>query len=324
MNVRLLALAFAALAASTPATVSATHVWIDTDPAIGSPFREIDDGFALVLAFHSRELQIAGISTTYGNSSLATTTTVAEKLAREFGGVANVRSTDVYSGASSATDFGKQTSATEALASALRRRRLTYIALGPLTNLATFIRLHPFLISRIDRIIFLGGKTDSNSIALGRKHTIHIHDANVFKDTAALRAVIDSKIPLTIVPIAVASRLTLNSTDMQYLRASGPAGSYLYDNARAWLWFWTRIVGNEGGPVFDALAVVAATRPEMITTEVREAAISAQGELIASKLLHAQRRVVRWCRDFNPDAKTVLLERLARRGGKPSTVTSGR
>jgi hypothetical protein len=39
-------------------------VWIDTDVSIGSPIREVDDAFALVLAFHSPEIRIAGLSTT--------------------------------------------------------------------------------------------------------------------------------------------------------------------------------------------------------------------------------------------------------------------
>lgn len=323
MNLCRRALAFVVLTASPLTTASATHVWIDTDPAIGSPFREIDDGFALVLAFHSPELQIAGISSTYGNASLKTTTDAAMKLARPFGEVADVHMTTVYSGASSARDLGRTTRATEALASALRRRRLTYIGLGPLTNLATFIRLHPSLAGRIDRVIFLGGKTDSNPIALGRNHRIQIHDANVFKDPASVRVVIDSQIPMTIVPIVVASGLTLNVTDMQYLRASGNSGNYLYNNSRTWFWFWTQIAGNEGGPVFDALAVVTAARHEMINIDLRETAVSAQGELIRGEI-HKRHRAVRWVRGFDSHLKTLFLERLARRPATLATKVIGR
>src|SRR5688572_6609634 len=66
------------LAAGTEA--SATRVWIDTDPSIGAPYREVDDGFALVLAFHSPERKIAGLSTTYGNAKVTRATEVARDL----------------------------------------------------------------------------------------------------------------------------------------------------------------------------------------------------------------------------------------------------
>ena len=62
-----------------------TAVWIDTDPAIGAPWREVDDAFALMLAFHSPELRIVGISTSYGNAALPRTTKVARDLVRRLG-----------------------------------------------------------------------------------------------------------------------------------------------------------------------------------------------------------------------------------------------
>src|SRR5947208_3258648 len=59
---------------------AAETVWIDTDISIGSPLREVDDAFALLLAFHSPNLKIAGISTSYGNAPLAATTSAAHAL----------------------------------------------------------------------------------------------------------------------------------------------------------------------------------------------------------------------------------------------------
>ena len=39
-----------------------TVVWIDTDPSVEPGGHEVDDGFALIQAFHSAELIIRGIS----------------------------------------------------------------------------------------------------------------------------------------------------------------------------------------------------------------------------------------------------------------------
>jgi inosine-uridine nucleoside N-ribohydrolase len=51
--------------------VSAKPVWIDTDPSVQQEgVHEVDDGFALVQAFRSPELQIRGVSVVFGNAPL--------------------------------------------------------------------------------------------------------------------------------------------------------------------------------------------------------------------------------------------------------------
>src|ERR1700719_2440340 len=106
-------------------------IWIDTDVSIGSPIREVDDAYALVLAFHSPEIRIAGVSTTYGNASVAATTRAARELVTGFGGGAGLTADQVFSGARSANDLGRRSEASEALAMALEKDSVTYIALGP-------------------------------------------------------------------------------------------------------------------------------------------------------------------------------------------------
>lgn len=286
----------------------ATTIWIDTDPSIGSPIREVDDGFALVLAFHCPELTITGISTTYGNASVRRTTAVAQDLVHRFGAVARLDAAAVHEGATSSRDLGMSTVATDALAFALRRERLTYVALGPLTNLGTLVRLHPDLVNRIDRVIFVGGQSGPGPISLSPNRALQIHDANVFKDPAAVRIVMESRLPILLTPIATASQLSLNEAEMKKLNASGEPGRYLYRNSRAWLWFWTRIARREGGPIFDALAVVAAIRPDLLLTETRTATDS-QGRLVVSR---RHGRMVRWCSNFAPRTKAFVIERLTR------------
>src|SRR5687767_14485730 len=214
----------------------ATAVWIDSDVSIGSPVREVDDAYALVLAFHSREIRIAGLSTTYGNAPLGHTTHVARDIARRFGAPAGLSGMKVYSGARFASELGRRTEASNALAAALEKSRLTYIALGPLTNLATFLQLHPRLASRIDRVIFLGGQAPGTSLALRPDGSFRIHDANVFKDPAATAVVLRSNIPLTAIPVATASKLLFDAADLRALEQSGEAGNYLSRRSRIWLW----------------------------------------------------------------------------------------
>ena len=307
-----LAFALAAIAlmlAGAPAS-GARGVWIDTDPAIGSPLRDVDDGFALVLAFHSPELRIAGISTTYGNASLRTTDRVARDLVERFGGPSLVTPNRVYRGARSAGELRKVSAATDALASTLRKESsITYVALGPLTNLATFLALHPQLAKRIDEVVFVGGKSPDSTLKFG---PLQIHDANVVKDPAAAAAVIRSKLAVRLVPPETSSRLMLGPRDLREIGAGGPAGAYLLRNSRVWLWFWTHLARQEGGPLFDALAI-AALRPGLAEWETRYATVDRSGNLMAARQTTDQSRRVKFCTGFTPATKAFVLRRLAAR-----------
>lgn len=289
---------------------AATTVWIDTDPSIGAPWREVDDAYALVLAFHSPEIRIAGISSTYGNAGVKRTTAVTRNLVRRFGTTAAVTEHDVYPGAATAKSRGTSTAATVALAHALQKESLTYVALGPLTNLATFLQLHPRLATRIERVIFIGGRTPGQALAFGKDGALQIHDANVFKDPEAARVVVSANIPILLAAPEISGRLLLTRSDARQLAGSGGAGAFLQRNSRVWLWFWTAIIRNPGGPLFDSLAVVAAVQPELAPTERRYAAVISTGELSAARERFAKARPVRFCTAVTTRAHSFAIARL--------------
>jgi inosine-uridine nucleoside N-ribohydrolase len=307
---------FIAILCLTSVTHAAT-VWIDTDVSIGSPFREVDDAFALVLAFHSPEIRIAGLSTTYGNAPLGQTTRAARDLVQRFGRSGGLMVDHVFAGAGSASDLGRRSGASDALAVALavalEKRKVTYIALGPLTNLATFLQLHPKLANRIERVIFVGGQAPGTSLAFGPKRSFHIHDANVFKDSAATGAVLRSNIPLTLVPIATGSHLLVDGADLRQLERSGGAGNYLSRRSGIWLWFWTHFVKTNGGPIFDAVALVPTTKPELLAIKKRYARMDQAGNLVVTTRQTNGARPVRYCTGFAPGMKRFVMQRLRTR-----------
>src|SRR5262245_14029203 len=90
-------------------------VWIDTDPSVEPGGHEVDDGFALVQAFHSPELRIKGISVVFGNAELEKAFRIAEDMVRRFGPA----ELEVLPGAAGAHHLGEETRASQALAEAL-------------------------------------------------------------------------------------------------------------------------------------------------------------------------------------------------------------
>jgi inosine-uridine nucleoside N-ribohydrolase len=285
----------------------ATTVWLDTDASIGSPIREVDDAFALLLALRCSNLRIAGISTTYGNAPLRTTTAVTTDLLGRFGSPIP----KVHPGARSRQDLGRETVATSALAATVRTNgRVTYVSLGPLTNFATFVMLHPELVKRIDQVVFVGGHTEGTSLRFGSKHPITIHDANVFKDPEAVRRVLNAKVPLTLIPVRTASEIQLDTNDLAEIGRNSEAGSFLQKNSTVWLWFWTNFVGTAGGPIFDAAGVVAAADPTLLALERRSAAVDPAGNLLVSKNPTPRARAVLYAPRLPDTANKFVRKKL--------------
>ena len=300
-----------------------TDVWIDTDPSIGVPFHEADDGFALIQAFHSPELRIRGISTTYGNAGLATTTRIAREMAGRFGGPAGVTEATVFAGAASASELGKPTAATEALRAALEERPLTYLALAPLTNLATLLTLHPEAAERIERVIFVGGRSPGVRFRAGRWNPYEFTDGNFHKDHASAAALLASRVPLTLVPVELTLKWLLTPVELKRIgREGGAAGRYLATKARLWMRLWRLCFGVKGGVVFDCFAILAATHPQLLKSErryvamtrlrpARRAANLRDVHLLASETCgEGNAREAVFCRAAHPDASVVVLERL--------------
>ncbi len=343
--------------AQSPAAPSITDVWIDTDPSIGLTFHDADDGFALVQAFHSPELRILGISVSYGNTTLAKALPITRTLATRFGPAAGVSGSSVFAGAASPADLGRPTDASRALETTLadfasRGQRLVYLALGPLTNLAGVLQSRPDLRSAVSRVIFLGGRAPGERFRVsGSWNRYEFHDANFEKDPVAAALVLDSGVPLTLVPVALAFReeLLITPADFERLQRDGtPAGLFLSDAASGWLRGWRFGFGARGGPIFDSLAVLAAAQPELCTFSPRRAVVSKEIDrpvAVVPRAGAAERFFllilpapdtsspadggqpptgtgVLVCEAVASPAKAAMVERLQRRAPEPAAVNT--
>lgn len=285
-------------------------VWIDCDLALGSPIRDADDGYALMLALHNPELRIVGVSTSYGNGTVSAATRRAKQIVARYG----VRSSPsrIYSGAKSARAIGEETDATRALARAVHAEsELTYLALGPLTNLATFQLRHPELARKIRGVVIVAGKSEGVTHRFGPAQSLEIGDANPAKDPVAARLVLTSTASVLLAPVHVGRDLVLRSADFRAMEKRSDAGRFLAQKSRAWFWFWNRLVRNDGAPMFDALAIAAVTHPRFVRKEIRYAEIDSKGNLTLRDYRTPNARKVHACVDVDPRLLPTILERLA-------------
>ena len=253
-----------------------------------------------------------------------------------FGQDAGLTAEHVFPGAASARQLGQPTAATNALCAALRERPLTYLALAPLTNLATLLMLHPEEARRIERVIFVGGRSPGVKFRAGRWNPYEFTDGNFHKDNAAAVILLTVGPALTLVPVECALQLLLTPAELgQIGREGGAAGQYLARKARLWMNLWRLCFGVSGAVIFDCFAVLAATHPDLLQAERRHVSIeddTARGGATNPRHVHLLARVgvgdktareVLYCLNPRPGARAELLERLIRRDGQSRDLSPG-
>jgi purine nucleosidase len=192
-----------ALPPSTP-----ERVIIDTD--IGD---DIDDAFALALALKSPELEILGISTTFGD------TEARAKIVDRLFGEAGRTDIPVAAGTPTHTTnpmsqrrYGEgghfrkasHANAMNFLLEQIRRYpgQITLIAIGPLMNVGSLIDKDPETFLRLKRVVMMGGSINCGYGELWFC-TAHGPDAewNIINDISSAKKLFLSGVPLYVMPL---------------------------------------------------------------------------------------------------------------------------
>ena len=242
--------------------VRAEDVWMDVDCAIGLVGSDVDDGLALVQAFHSPEVTVRGVSTVYGNAALAPGLPAAREVLARFGPAGMVPAP----GAARASQLGQETPATRALAAALRERPLTVLALGPVTNVASLLLRHPELAPRIRRLVVVAGRRPGQAFRSSPAQKIPFRDFNFELDPRAMQVLLDSGVELWLAPWEVSSHVWITPEDLRALAGRSATGAWLWLRCQAWMRMWRQDLGAPGFNPFDTLAVGLLTHPGLIET----------------------------------------------------------
>src|SRR5688500_2255523 len=209
MIVRGILVLFAFICAAAP-----VPVWIYTDPSMARGGHEVDDGYALLQAFHSPELAIRGVSIVFGNAPLDKAGPIGEEFVGKFG----PKDLRVYRGA--AGPERTETDASRALTAALRKEPLIVCVLGPATNIATVLKSHPELASRMKQVIAVAGRRPNQRFVTGHKKHTPFRDFNFELDPEAFQAILDARVPLVLAPWEISSDVWLTETDLKRLRTA--------------------------------------------------------------------------------------------------------
>jgi inosine-uridine nucleoside N-ribohydrolase len=162
---------------------------------------------------------------------------------------------------------------------------VTIVSTGPLSNIAAALQQQPELASLIGHLIMLGG-----TIA-GPGNVTAAAEFNIYCDADAARAVFRSPVTKTLIPIDLTSRIMMdfglldkipdgNSRSGELLRKLLPGAFRAYRQQ----------LGMEGIHLHDAVAVVAALRPELFTMQRMHGDVEIDGTLTYGATVFDRRR----------------------------------
>jgi purine nucleosidase len=247
------------------------RVWVDADAACGTGrHRDPDDCLALLSLATASDIDIAGISTVFGNAPVPETDRVMRALVHEL--AADTRrntaaTVPVFKGCGAAAprclDDGGSLAGQAALRQALQSGTLDVVALGPLTNLAAVLTQEPALSTKVNRVIAIMGRRPGHRFhpsenratrAMLFGHGPIFRDLNAVLDPQAVSVILASGVPLVLIPYTAARRVLVTGSDLDRVASIGPAGAWVAERSRAWLGFWRSDAGLDGFYPFDLMA----------------------------------------------------------------------
>ena len=305
---------------------SRTAIILDCDPGH-------DDAIALLLALASPELDLLGVTTVYGNQTLAKTTANALRvldlagradipvaagadrpLVRELTVASHVHGDSGLDGPAlppagraplgeHAVDFMARTiSASPA--------PVTLAPTGPLTNIALLLERTGG--ANVERIILMGG-------AIAEGNMTPAAEFNIWADPEAAQAVFQADIAITMIGLDVTHRAVTTPAIQARLRATGPIGAFVADLVDFFAVYHLETYGWDGAPIHDAVVVASMIRPGLVTTIARNVEVELESDLCRGRTV-----VDRWQRtdrpanaqvgiDFDTDGFfDLLVERIGR------------
>lgn len=150
---------------------------------------------------------------------------------------------------------------------------ITFVALGPLTNLAMAMRLEPKIIPKIKQIIMIGGSYQLGNITPAAEF-------NIYADPEAAQIVISCGRPIVMIGLSITENVLATKEVIDRIAAIPNKAAALFMNV---LGFYAKsnkqLYAYEASPVYDPAAIVYLINPAIFRTKPMYVEIELKSEL---------------------------------------------
>jgi inosine-uridine nucleoside N-ribohydrolase len=256
-------------------TASPQKVIIDTD--IGD---DIDDAFAVALALRSPELQVLGITTTFGDTEARAK--IVDRLLGEAGrqdipvavGVPTKAPGSMSQRAYGENGSFSRASHPDAVGFILNQIQkspgeITLVCIGPLMNIGALIDKDPQTLRKLKRVVIMGGSVDRGYGNPYAPPTPPQPEWNILNDVAAAQKLFASGVPLYVMPLD-STQLKLDEVRREYLFRQS---TLLTDQLTLLYHLW----GQQTPTLFDPMTIAFIDDPGLCPVQPMDIIVDERG-----------------------------------------------
>ena len=207
---------------------------LDTD--IGT---DVDDALALAVLLGSKEVDLIGITTVYGDARLRSTiamhlcSLLNRKIPTFIGESKPLSGREIWMSGSEGKNFKDLDSFTPETTSAVdflvetvlaQPQSIDVIAIGPLTNIARAIQNNLHFAEKVKRVWIMGGDFTQSKV-----------EHNFKCDIDAAKAVLESRIPISILDLPSSQKTIIRMEEIEQIRNAPVFGALLYSEIMSWI-----------------------------------------------------------------------------------------
>ena len=247
----------------------------DCDNTMGVKNRDVDDALTAIYLIGRNDVELLGITTTFGNDSNEVVYQSTQKLLNDIdrtniplvkGGILENRLSE----------------AAEYLAESVNKYqgKITILATGALTNLYGAALIDPGFFDKVQQIVLMGGILEPLLI-----NGHQVDELNFSSDPEATFQVLKSSASSTVITGHLCLNALFGQREFQRLESEekSPIYGYIYENSKPWAEFFDSAFSCGGFYNWDVVAGVYTTQPELFQDNV-EWVVSTADDLISGLL----------------------------------------
>ena len=229
------------------------RVICDCDNTMGVPGKPIDDGQTLLYLWGRPDLDLVGITTSFGNGSIDEVYGATKKLLRDLGW----EEVPLFKGEGERGQAPTEAARFLAEAAASHPGEITLLAIGPLGNLRGAAELDPAFFQNLKQITIMGGYLH----ALAGPYWENVPERNLASDPEAAFAVLHAPCPVTLMNAQICLQAPFGLPELT--RIEQWHGTRMYQTLRDWLLECEIDPGVPGDYLWDLLPAVYISYPDL-------------------------------------------------------------